>query len=92
MVTREQVLHVARLAKLELAPGEIETFAGQLGRILDYVETLRELDGVEIEEHTHVAVVDVALREGRTRAPVFRARKCSRSRPNPMARPCWCPR
>src|ERR1700752_1535040 len=63
MVTREQVLHVARLAKLGLAPDEIEKFAGQLGKILDYVETLRELDGVPIEELTHVAVVDVPLRE-----------------------------
>ncbi len=62
MVTPEQVLHVAKLAKLRLSPGEIGTFAAQLGKILEYVETLRELDGVEVEELTHVAVVDVPLR------------------------------
>ena len=44
MVDREQVLHVARLAKLRLAEGEIDLVAGQLGRILEYVEMLGELD------------------------------------------------
>jgi len=62
MVTREQVAHVARLAKLSLSPQEIDRFAAQLGKILDYVEKLRELDGVETDELTHVAVVDTPLR------------------------------
>jgi aspartyl-tRNA(Asn)/glutamyl-tRNA(Gln) amidotransferase subunit C len=44
VVTREQVLHVARLAKLELDEADLERVAGQLGRILEYVEMLRELD------------------------------------------------
>jgi aspartyl-tRNA(Asn)/glutamyl-tRNA(Gln) amidotransferase subunit C len=62
MVTREQVAHVARLAKLSLNPQEVDRFAAQLGKILDYVEKLRELDGVETDELTHVAVVDTPLR------------------------------
>lgn len=44
MVDREQVLHVARLAKLRLAEGDIDRVAAQLGRILEYVEMLGELD------------------------------------------------
>lgn len=62
MVTREEVLHVARLAKLALAPHEIEKFARQLGTILEYVDTLRELDGVAGGELTHVAIVPTPLR------------------------------
>lgn len=62
MVTREQVAHVARLAKLSLSAQEVDRFAAQLGKILDYVEKLRELDGVETDELTHVALVDTPLR------------------------------
>ena len=44
MVDREQVLQAAKLARLRLAEGEIDLVAGQLGRILEYVEMLGELD------------------------------------------------
>jgi aspartyl-tRNA(Asn)/glutamyl-tRNA(Gln) amidotransferase subunit C len=47
MVSRDQVLHVARLARLRLTPEEEELHARQLGRILEYVDQLRELDEAE---------------------------------------------
>jgi aspartyl-tRNA(Asn)/glutamyl-tRNA(Gln) amidotransferase subunit C len=50
MVAREQVLHVARLARLELADGELERFAAQLGAILRYADQLRELDAADSAE------------------------------------------
>jgi aspartyl-tRNA(Asn)/glutamyl-tRNA(Gln) amidotransferase subunit C len=50
MVAREQVLHVARLARLELAAGELERFAAQLGAILQYADQLRELDAADAGE------------------------------------------
>ncbi len=43
-LTREEVLHVAELARLNLSPEEIELFTGQLNEILKYVEKLQELD------------------------------------------------
>lgn len=43
-LTKEQVLHVARLASLSLTPEEEEHFAGELSGILDYVETLNRLE------------------------------------------------
>ena len=43
-LSREQVLHIADLAKLELTEGEIELFAEQLSEILEYVEKLNRLD------------------------------------------------
>ena len=44
MVSRDEVLRIARLAKLALRPEEEARIGEQLGRILEYVEQLRELD------------------------------------------------
>jgi aspartyl-tRNA(Asn)/glutamyl-tRNA(Gln) amidotransferase subunit C len=48
-ITREDVLHVADLAHLELTETEIEKFREQLDAILNYIDKLKELDvsGVE---------------------------------------------
>jgi aspartyl-tRNA(Asn)/glutamyl-tRNA(Gln) amidotransferase subunit C len=48
MLDPKAVDHIAMLARLELGPGDRELFARQLGAILDYVATLKELptDGV----------------------------------------------
>ena len=43
-LTRDEVLHVANLARLSLVPEEIELFTRQLNDILAYVEKLQELD------------------------------------------------
>jgi len=43
-LTREQVLHIAELAKLGLTEEEVELFAGQLSEILDYAAGLNQLD------------------------------------------------
>jgi aspartyl-tRNA(Asn)/glutamyl-tRNA(Gln) amidotransferase subunit C len=43
-ITREQVLHVARLARLELTDDEVERLTGELGEILDAVSKVAELD------------------------------------------------
>ncbi len=54
-ITREEVLHVASLARLRFTPEEADTFTAQLGSILEYVEKLGELDldGVEPMAHVH---------------------------------------
>jgi aspartyl-tRNA(Asn)/glutamyl-tRNA(Gln) amidotransferase subunit C len=44
MLEREQVVHVARLARLELDEAELETMAGELSVVLDHVDRIRELD------------------------------------------------
>jgi aspartyl-tRNA(Asn)/glutamyl-tRNA(Gln) amidotransferase subunit C len=44
MLDREAVLHVARLARLGLSEAEIDLFAQQLSRILEYMDTLQQLD------------------------------------------------
>ena len=53
MIDREQVLHVARLARLELSEDEVERMAAELSGILDHVARISalELDGVEPTSH-----------------------------------------
>ncbi len=53
MIDREQVLHVARLARLRLDEAEVETMAGELSGILEHVDRITglDLDGVEPTSH-----------------------------------------
>lgn len=61
-ITRETVLHVARLARLELEATEIEVLQRDLGSFLEYVETLNELDTSGIEETAQVAATEAPFR------------------------------
>jgi aspartyl-tRNA(Asn)/glutamyl-tRNA(Gln) amidotransferase subunit C len=58
MLDRAQVLHVARLARLELDDDDVERMAQELSKVLDHVERVRELDLSGVEPTSHV--VDVA--------------------------------
>jgi aspartyl-tRNA(Asn)/glutamyl-tRNA(Gln) amidotransferase subunit C len=53
-LTRETVLHVARLARIELSEEEITTFSAQLSGIIDHFDVLNRVntDGVEPTAHT----------------------------------------
>ncbi len=51
-ISREDVLRVAQLAHLDLAPEEVETYRGQLDEILAYVSKLQELDVSSVEPMT----------------------------------------
>jgi aspartyl-tRNA(Asn)/glutamyl-tRNA(Gln) amidotransferase subunit C len=62
MIDREQVLHVARLARLELSDDEVERMASELSSILDHVDRISELDLDGVAPTTHVVDVAGALR------------------------------
>jgi aspartyl-tRNA(Asn)/glutamyl-tRNA(Gln) amidotransferase subunit C len=49
MITREQILKIAKLGKLKLSEAEIENFTGQLGSILEFAEQLNKVDTGVIE-------------------------------------------
>jgi aspartyl-tRNA(Asn)/glutamyl-tRNA(Gln) amidotransferase subunit C len=69
MLSRDQVLHVARLARLELTEDEVERFSGELSKVLDHIEKISELgDLADIEPTSHVVEVENALREDVPRA------------------------
>ena len=48
-ISRDEVLHVARLARLDLTEEEIERFGRQLDAILDAVGKVAELDLTDVE-------------------------------------------
>jgi len=52
-ITRDEVLHVARLARLELAEEEIERLTVQLGAILEAVGKVAELDLSDVPPTSH---------------------------------------
>ena len=62
MIDREQVLHVARLARLELTDDDVARMAGELSTILDHVERMSELDLDGVEPTSHVVALENVLR------------------------------
>jgi aspartyl-tRNA(Asn)/glutamyl-tRNA(Gln) amidotransferase subunit C len=52
-ITRDQVLHVARLARLDLRDDEVERLEAQLDAILEAVGKVSELDLSDVEPMTH---------------------------------------
>jgi aspartyl-tRNA(Asn)/glutamyl-tRNA(Gln) amidotransferase subunit C len=62
MIDREQVLHVARLARLELTEDEVERMAGELSSILGHIETITSLPLGDVPPTTHVVEVESSLR------------------------------
>jgi aspartyl-tRNA(Asn)/glutamyl-tRNA(Gln) amidotransferase subunit C len=52
-ITREEVLHVARLARLELSEEDVERFREQLSAILDAVSKVSELDLSDVPPTAH---------------------------------------
>jgi len=61
-ITRETVLHVARLARLDLSEEEVVHMQRDLSSILDHVAELSALDTSEVPETAHVAVDAAPLR------------------------------
>lgn len=62
MIDREQVLHVARLARLRLTDEEVERMTGELGDILEHIEAIQALDLDDVEPTSHVAPLENVLR------------------------------
>jgi len=62
-LSREEVLHVAELARLSLRPEEVELFTRQLNDILAYVQKLEELDTTGVAPLAHVIPLVNAFRE-----------------------------
>jgi aspartyl-tRNA(Asn)/glutamyl-tRNA(Gln) amidotransferase subunit C len=64
-LTREQVQHIAELAKLKLDPEEIDRMREQLSAILDYAARLQELDTDAIPPTASVVPLENVMREDR---------------------------
>jgi aspartyl-tRNA(Asn)/glutamyl-tRNA(Gln) amidotransferase subunit C len=62
-ITREEVKHVATLARLELNEEELGLFTGQMDAILAYVDKLNELDTAGIVPTSHAVPMENAFRD-----------------------------
>ncbi|MGC9513543.1 MAG: Asp-tRNA(Asn)/Glu-tRNA(Gln) amidotransferase subunit GatC [Fidelibacterota bacterium] len=62
-ISREEVLHIAKLARLSLSEEEITMYTHQLGDILNYVQKLNELNIDDVEPMKHVLDMVNVLRE-----------------------------
>jgi len=62
VIEREQVEHVARLARLKLSEEELERMSGELSGILEHVDRISELDLDDVEPTSHVIALENVLR------------------------------
>lgn len=62
MIEHEQVLHVAKLARLGLSDEEVETMAGELSGILEHVDRIAALDLDDVEPTSHVVELENVVR------------------------------
>jgi len=74
MIDREQVLHVAKLARLRLSDAEVERMTGELSNILEHVERMDELDLDGVEPTSHVVELQNVLRDDVPRPSLPRER------------------
>ena len=63
MLTTEEVIHIAELARLQLTEVETEKFRGQLSEVLDYVNLISELDLTDVDPTHSVITKHSALRK-----------------------------
>jgi aspartyl-tRNA(Asn)/glutamyl-tRNA(Gln) amidotransferase subunit C len=62
MIDREQVLHVAKLARLRLSEEEVKRMVGELSGILEHVDRIGKLDLEGVEPTSHVVALENVLR------------------------------
>jgi aspartyl-tRNA(Asn)/glutamyl-tRNA(Gln) amidotransferase subunit C len=62
VIDREQVLHVARLARLRLSEEELERMARELSGILEHVDRIGELELDDVKPTSHVVELENVLR------------------------------
>jgi len=71
-ISEKEVEHVARLARLALAPGDVKKMQGELEAILGFMATLSKLDTNGVPPTTHSIEMSVPLRDDRPHASLSR--------------------
>jgi aspartyl-tRNA(Asn)/glutamyl-tRNA(Gln) amidotransferase subunit C len=84
MIDREQVHHVAKLARLRLTDDEVERMAAELSGILEHVQRISELDLDGVEPTSHVVALENVLRPDEPR-PSWDRDEILESAPDPAS-------
>jgi aspartyl-tRNA(Asn)/glutamyl-tRNA(Gln) amidotransferase subunit C len=69
-ITKDKVMHVAKLARLDLDESAVELYTKQLGDILTYMETLNRVDTENVSPTCHATFIDNAFREDRIKPSI----------------------
>ena len=62
-LTKEEIQHIANLARLELTEEELEKYGSQLSDVLSYIDQLKEVDVTDTEPTAQVTGLENVLRE-----------------------------
>ncbi len=63
MLTKEEIKHIAELARLDLNEEELKMYGEQLSSVLKYIEQLQEVNTEDIEPTAQVTGLENVLRE-----------------------------
>jgi aspartyl-tRNA(Asn)/glutamyl-tRNA(Gln) amidotransferase subunit C len=72
-ITREDVLHVAQLARLELSEEEAERFTGQLASVLTHAAAIQALDTEGVPPSAHPLPISNVFRDDEPRPSLARS-------------------
>jgi len=82
MIIKEEVQHIAKLARLGLKEREIQKFQKELSKILDYIEKLKEVDISKVKPNIHSLPLKNIMRED-----VIESQKSKLHTPPPASQP-----
>ncbi|MCJ7482823.1 MAG: Asp-tRNA(Asn)/Glu-tRNA(Gln) amidotransferase subunit GatC [Thermodesulfovibrionales bacterium] len=71
-IIKDEIEHIALLARLSLSEEEKEMFGSQLSKILDYMEKLNELDTKTVQPTSHVLSLHNVMRDDLPRPSIPR--------------------
>jgi len=75
MLSKKEVQHIAKLARLGLTGKEIKRFQKELSSILDYIEKLKEVDILGIEPTSHTIKIEDVMRVDESEKPKLESKK-----------------
>jgi aspartyl-tRNA(Asn)/glutamyl-tRNA(Gln) amidotransferase subunit C len=62
-ISKEEILHVADLARLDIDEAAVATFASQIDEILEYIDSMNRVDTEDIPATTHAIFLSNAFRQ-----------------------------
>ncbi len=65
---KKDIEHVAKLAKLTLTPSDLEKYTSELGRVIDYVSALDEVNTSGVEPTSQTTGLESVYREDRVKS------------------------
>lgn len=83
-ITPEDVVHIAKLARLGITEEEVELFSKQLGETLQYMEILNEVDTADVEETFQVTGIEHATKPDEVQTDWFKKEGLLETSPLPI--------